>query len=93
MSLLFLVLGVLLLVLSTANGASLRAQWIRGSGSLSVPSRVIYIRQCGPAPSDMTLPIGNVECNGGSMENVAIACRDTHASYLCRARMWVLIGK
>ena len=85
-------LELVLLLLVQVQGASLRHQWARLAGSTRVPDRVVFVRQCGVQPSDTRLPIAGIYCEP-SMENVALACRDTQAGYLCRAGIWLIVGK
>jgi hypothetical protein len=63
------------------------------SRSSGVPDRIIWVRECGPTPSNLSFPIAGISCGDSSMENVAIACRDTHKSYLCHVPQWIVTGK
>jgi hypothetical protein len=87
-----LLILLVLVLLSLGEAVSLRHQWARSAGSTRAPDRVVFVRQCGVQPSDTRLPIAGIYCDP-SMENVALACRDTQAGYLCRAGMWLIVGK
>jgi hypothetical protein len=60
--------------------------------SNGVPDRIIWLRICGIAPIDTTQPIAGISCSS-DMENVALACRDTHIGYLCHNGHWTTNGK
>jgi len=84
---------LLLLLLACAQSRptdSLRRQWGRTAGSTRIPDRVILVRACGDGP-DLTQPIGGFSCSS-DLENVALACLDTHKGYLCHAQVWTLVG-
>jgi mRNA-degrading endonuclease HigB of HigAB toxin-antitoxin module len=90
-SLTLIILLALLADQAWAAPSSLRKQWGRSAGSTArVPDRVIIIRVCGQ-PEDMIHPIGGIACST-ELENVALACLDTHAEYHCRSTVWALLG-
>lgn len=71
-------------IISLVQSAPLRAEWNTGRTNI-VPSRVILFRLCGPAPP-------GISCST-ELENVAVACKDIHQTYLCHAQTWFSNGK
>jgi len=87
---LYVILG---LIVTFALAAPLRREYANNlTRSNGVPDRIIWIRICGLIPLDTTQPIAGISCNA-DMENVAIACRDTHIGYICQANNWITNGK